>query len=60
MQNKSAFPALLFFVIFAAGGALAFALYNPLHPAGTVIMGCVAFAVAVIVSRSVNSATSSA
>lgn len=54
MQNKSAFPALLFFVILAAGGALAYSLYDPSHPAGTIVAGCVAFVLALIVSLSVK------
>ena len=56
MTNKSAsaFPALLFCVIVAAGGALAFALYDPSHPIGAIAVACAAFVIALIVSRSVK------
>ena len=54
MQNKSAFPALLFFVILAVGGALTYAFYDPSHPVGAVVVGCVAFVLAAIVSLSVK------
>ena len=54
MTNKSAFPALLFFVIVAAGGALTYVLYDPSHPIGAVAVACAAFVIALIVSRSVK------
>ncbi|HET9987469.1 MAG TPA: SPFH domain-containing protein, partial [Kofleriaceae bacterium] len=54
MQNKSAFPVLLFFVILAAGGAVSFALYDPLHPTGSVAVAIVTFLVAAFTARSVK------
>jgi len=39
MQKKSAFPALLFFVILAIGGCCAYVFYDPFHPAGAVVVG---------------------
>jgi regulator of protease activity HflC (stomatin/prohibitin superfamily) len=54
MQNKSAFPALLFFVILAAGGALTYVLYDPVHPAGAIVVACVAFLTALITSFTVK------
>ena len=54
MQSKSAFPGLLFFVILAAGGALAYAAYDPLRPVACIVVACAAFLLAVIVARSVN------
>jgi regulator of protease activity HflC (stomatin/prohibitin superfamily) len=54
MQNKSAFPALLFFVILAAGGALTYVLYDPVHPAGAIVVTCVAFLTALITSFTVK------
>ena len=54
MKTKSAFPALLFFVIAGVGGALAYVLYDPVHPAGAIAVGSVAFVVAVIVSLSIK------
>jgi regulator of protease activity HflC (stomatin/prohibitin superfamily) len=54
MQNKSAFPALLFFVFAAAGGALAYATYDVSHPIGCAIVAGVALVIALIVALSVK------
>jgi regulator of protease activity HflC (stomatin/prohibitin superfamily) len=54
MTKRSAFPALLFFVIIAAGGALMYVAYDPVRPVNGVIVGCVTFAIALIVSASVK------
>jgi regulator of protease activity HflC (stomatin/prohibitin superfamily) len=54
MQKNSAFPVLLFFVIAAAGGALTYVLYDPVHPAEAIAVACVAFVIALIVSLTVK------
>jgi regulator of protease activity HflC (stomatin/prohibitin superfamily) len=54
MTNKSAFPALLFFVILAAGGALTYVLYDPVHPAEAAVVACAAFVIALIVALTVK------
>ena len=54
MQNKSAFPALLFVLLAAIGGALTAAVYDPLRPAASIVVAIVAFLLAAIVSRSVK------
>jgi regulator of protease activity HflC (stomatin/prohibitin superfamily) len=54
MAKRSAFPALLFFVIIAVGGALMYVVYDPVRPVNGVVVGCVAFAIALIVSSSVK------
>jgi regulator of protease activity HflC (stomatin/prohibitin superfamily) len=54
MQNKSAFPALLFFVVLAAGGAVSFALYDPVRPVGCVAAAVVAFVLAAITALAVK------
>jgi regulator of protease activity HflC (stomatin/prohibitin superfamily) len=54
MQNKSAFPALLFFVIAAAGGALAYATYNASRPIGCIVVAGATFLVALIVALAVK------
>ena len=54
MQNKSAFPGLLFFVILIAGGALSYGVYDPSRPIGGFVMACAAFVIAVVVALSVK------
>jgi regulator of protease activity HflC (stomatin/prohibitin superfamily) len=54
MAKRSAFPALLFFVIIVVGGALMYAVYDPLRPVAGIVVGCVAFAIALVVSSSVK------
>lgn len=54
MQNKSGFPAMVFFVIIAAGAALAYALYDPVHLiACTVVLGA-AFLLGSVASFSIK------
>jgi regulator of protease activity HflC (stomatin/prohibitin superfamily) len=54
MQNKSAFPAMVFFVIIAAGGALAYALYDPVHLVACAVVLGAAFVLGSIVSFSIK------
>jgi regulator of protease activity HflC (stomatin/prohibitin superfamily) len=54
MAKRSAFPALLFFVIIVVGGALMYAVYDPLRPVAGIVVGCVTFAIALVVSSSVK------
>jgi regulator of protease activity HflC (stomatin/prohibitin superfamily) len=54
MMKTSGFPSLLFFVILAAGGALAYGVYDPVRPAAAISVACVAFVIASIVSRAVK------
>lgn len=54
MQNKSAFPALLFFVIAAVGGALAYATYSASRPIGCIVVAGATFVIALIVALAVK------
>ncbi len=54
MQNKSAFPAMVFFVIIAAGGALGYALYDPAHLVACAVVLGAAFVLGLIMSFSIK------
>src|SRR5579862_2160397 len=54
MQTKSAFPILLFFAFAAAGGALAYAVYDPSRPVVAIVAGGAVFVIALVVALSVK------
>jgi regulator of protease activity HflC (stomatin/prohibitin superfamily) len=54
MRTASSFAILVFFVILAIGGGLAFATYNAAAPAGSICIGGIAFVIALGASLSIR------
>jgi regulator of protease activity HflC (stomatin/prohibitin superfamily) len=54
MRNTSSFATLIFVVILAIGGGLAFAVYSPTPHTASICIGITAFVVAVIASLSIR------
>ena len=54
MRTPSPFAALIFVVILAIGGGLAFAAYSAAAPEKSICIGIIAFVIAVVAARSIR------
>jgi regulator of protease activity HflC (stomatin/prohibitin superfamily) len=56
MRTPSPFAALIFFVILAVGGGLAFAAYSAAAPEKSIGIGVIAFVIAIVSGRAIRDA----